>query len=124
VDLNSSSAIKKFEGYTQRITFLKQTSSGKLISGSDDESIKIWDIDTGEYLKSIDEQSGFVAYILILSIDSFFASFEQDFNLKLFDLNSANVIKTFVGHNDTINVIEKISNDKITTCSDDKTLRI
>jgi WD40 repeat protein len=124
IDLNSSTAIKKFEGHTQRITFLKQTPCRKLISGSYDGLIKIWDIDTGECLKSIDEQSGEVIYIYIVSIDSFVASFFENNNLILFDLNSGNVIGTFVGHVSIINVIEKISNDKIVTCSNDRTLRI
>lgn len=123
-DLNSAKTIKKFEGHTGAISYLKQTLCGKLISGGYDGLIKIWNSETAECLNTIDEQSGYIKSILIVSSDTFFASFSENNSLKSFDLNTGNIIKSFVGHETPINNIEKLTNDKIVTGSDDHRLRI
>ena len=52
-NLNSGQCLKILNEYT-KITCLKVFSDEKIISGSDDQTIKIWDIETGvlkHYLK-------------------------------------------------------------------------
>jgi len=67
--------IKKFVGHTSSISYLKQTSCGKLISGSYDGILKIWNSDTSECLTTIYEQSGFLKSVLIVSADAFLRAF-------------------------------------------------
>lgn len=44
--------------------------------------------------------------------------------MKLFDLNSLNCIRTFIGHEDSILGIEKLSDGTIVSCSLDETMRV
>ncbi len=54
LDLNSAKTIKKYEGHTGAISYLKQTLCGKLISGGHDGLIKIWNSETAECLNTIE----------------------------------------------------------------------
>ncbi len=44
--------------------------------------------------------------------------------IKLFDLNTFECIRKFIGHEDVVWCIERLSNDKIISCSRDFTIRI
>ncbi len=78
---------------------------------------------TGECLKIINEHTQPINCINPFSIDSFI-SCSADQTIKLFDLNTFNCIRTFIGHEDEVWNAEKISNEKLVSCSFDKTIRI
>ena len=79
----------------------------KVISGNEDGSIKVWNLITGECLKTIKEHTKFINNIKLISFDTF-SSCSDDKKIKLFDLNTFNCIKTFIGHEHEVCDIEKI----------------
>ena len=46
--------VQKLKGHTDTVQCLEFTSEGQLISGSDDKTIKIWDLKTGRCLQTLD----------------------------------------------------------------------
>jgi WD40 repeat protein len=53
-----------------------------------------------------------------------FVTCSHDFTIKLFDLNTLECIRTFIGHEDTVRGINESSDETIVSCSSDKTIRI
>jgi WD40 repeat protein len=45
-------------------------------------------------------------------------------DIKMWDLNSGTCLKTFTGHTGGVLCLQKFSDDKIATCSSDKTIKI
>ncbi len=126
-DLESSSCIKTFFDITElnriKICVVKNASGNKILSGSNNGSIQIWNSETSECINTIDAHSKTITNIELLSNERLI-SCSHDKTIKLFDLNTLNFIKTFIGHEDSILGIEKLSDDTIVSCSLDETIRV
>lgn len=86
-----------------------------LVSGSLDTRIKVWDLDTGRELRTLDGHWGWVKSLAISSDSKtlFSASYKV---LKIWNLESGQEIQTLNGHRDLINTIV-ISQDSQTLIS-------
>jgi WD40 repeat protein len=51
-NLNSEKYFKKFEGHTHRINYVKELDNKRIITFSDDETIKIWEKESGEFFSN------------------------------------------------------------------------
>ena len=85
-------------------TYLK-----KIISGSDDNLIKVWDLNSGECLRTLFAHSGEVNCIEIISNEKL-VSGSSDKTLKVWDLNTYECILTLYGHTDWVFINFFISN--------------
>jgi WD40 repeat protein len=87
--------IRAHNSYVVGIVFT--TDSRRLISGSFDKYIKIWDIDSGECLESW--QSSADIYGIALSGDGkILACNGEDGSILLWDLATKQLLKKFIGH--------------------------
>ena len=59
----------------------------KIFSASDDETIKIWNLETGECLKTLNDHTESVKSILIIPNNKFISG-SADATIKIWDLNS------------------------------------
>jgi len=84
--------IKVLEGHSSTIWYLDLTSDGDLLSCSEDESVKLWKIETGEMLKSIKFDHG-VNCVKTLNEDLIAVSLENG-EIEIYDLNKNEKIKT------------------------------
>ena len=96
------------------------------LTGSADKTIKMWNLDTGELMKSIDAHSDCVRDVKLVG-KSQFLSCSNDATIKRWSLEGS-LLETYDGHSNYIYSISLIRNDenklKFATCSEDKTLRI
>ena len=85
--------------YTASVFSIAVSPDGKyLISGSGDNTLKLWDIATGRIIRTFAGHTGEV-YSVVISPDGKYAlSGSQDRTIKLWDIATGRVIRTFAGY--------------------------
>jgi WD40 repeat protein len=95
------------------------TWNGKLISGSDDRSIKIWDLNTGQELRTLNGHQDWINCITIWNDKLISGS--DDAIIKIWDLNTGQELQT-LNEQSKIHCIT-IWNDKLISGSEDHTIK-
>ena len=75
-------AIKTLTGHTDSVRALTVLPDGSLVSGSVDNSIKIWDVTNGQTIKTLTGYTGDV-YALSVLPDGSLASGSEDYSIKI-----------------------------------------
>ncbi len=113
-------------GHKDVILDLMFSPNGRMLaSGSKDKTIKLWDVDSGDLIRTLIGHEWGV-YCLSFSPDgSNIASGGLDKTIRIWDVSSGTVIDTLSGHENNVNSV-KFSPDgnKIASCSDDRTIKI
>jgi hypothetical protein len=102
------------------------SADGKTVaSGSDDHTVKIWDIATGKELRTL---SGHIAavYSVALSADGkTVASGGDDNTVKIWDVATGKELRTLSGHSDTVwSVALSVDGKTVASGSEDNTVKI
>jgi WD40 repeat protein len=96
-----------------------------ILSGSEDNTIKLWDTNTGNLIRTITGHTSFVNSVAFSPDGRQILSGSSDNTVKLWDAETGNLIRTFAGHTGTVNTVAFISNYKqIVSGSDDRTIRL
>jgi WD40 repeat protein len=109
---SSDKLIKKFKDFKEILVFKGHTRAVEsidikdscLYSGSSDSTIKIWDKNTGEILKSIKAHETSIYHVLVVETGIYSASADKE--VKRWDEDSVQVYK----HKDFVNCVLVISN--------------
>jgi WD40 repeat protein len=120
-DINDNIDIKSINqltGHVDRIIALLFTKRNFLLSGSYDDTIRLWSLEGYQCVKIIDHKK--LAMMLLLPNGYFAASSGNDF--AMYDLNDFNCVNTLVGHKDVIFCMLFIKGNRIVTGSKDKTI--
>jgi hypothetical protein len=95
--------------HTDRITSVAISPDGQtLVSGSNDKTIKIWQLNTGKLLRSFKGDSGAISSVAISTDGNFLIAGSHDTpksNVKVWDLKAGNLIHTLLGHHKAVNCI-------------------
>ena len=78
-----------------------------LASGSDDETCRIWDVNSGQLLKTISGHNYSVISVSFSADGKLLASGSSDKTCRIWDVNSGQLLKTLSGH--TNYVIQLVS---------------
>ena len=104
--------IQSFNQHTLAIrSIIVDEKSNRLISGSVDRSIKIWSLETGECLKTLQDHRDWVTCILIISNNRFISS-SVDKTIKIWNINSYECLNTLKNKNGIYSLCS-ISNNQI-----------
>ncbi len=114
------SRVKVLEAHTNSVWSVV-IKDNLIISGSGDNTIKIWDIDSGECIKTLKGHRDRVNSVAIK--DNLIISGSSDKTIKIWDIESGECIKTLEGHTNWINSVA-IKDNLIISGSNDKTIRI
>lgn len=145
-DVNDGKAIHTLEGHEQAIVDLAISPDGKtLASGSDDATIKLWNLGEGRLMQTLkggDEHVQALAFspdskrLLSGGKDkSSFGEFLQNIfgdshsnkgiSMRLWDLQSGEVLQTFCEHSNDVNDVDYSPDGKwIASASSDKTVKL
>ncbi|KAI8987302.1 WD40-repeat-containing domain protein, partial [Mycotypha africana] len=94
----------------------------KMITGSRDHTIKIWNIATGRCQQTLRGHSGSV---LCLQYDNqHIVSGSSDATVLVSRITTGRIERKLIGHEDSVLGLRLISDDRIISCSKDRTLRI
>jgi WD40 repeat protein len=108
-------------GYTDYVNYLIQLMDGRLCSGSDDSTIKIWSIETGVCELSINAQ---YAVSLVQLRNGSICSGDLNGMLQIWNSATGVCEMALSGHTNHVTSIFVINDKRICSCSWDKTLKI
>ena len=87
-----------------------------LIESDGNGTIRIWNFDTAELLKSINSTNSINLRGICLWNDRYLFAAGNDSQVKLFDLEEGKFVKAFTGHTSTVCTLEKIMHPKYGGC--------
>ncbi|MEH2115319.1 nSTAND1 domain-containing NTPase [Nostoc sp.] len=96
-----------------------------LASASDDKTIKLWNVKTGEVLHTLTEHNAKVNSVVFSPNEQILASASDDKTVKLWNIKTGKVIHTFTEHNAKVNsVVFSRDGQTLASVSDDKTIKL
>jgi WD40 repeat protein len=118
--------IRTLEGHSYSVEAIAVTPDGKtVISGSDDKTIKIWDLRTGTEKFTLTGHSDWVNAIAVTPDGKTVISGSVDKTIKIWDLVTGTEKFTVKGHSDFVNAIAVTPDGKtVISGSVDKTIKI
>ncbi len=94
------------DGHTDSVFSLAITPNGEyIVSGGGDKTIKLWDINSGKCIKTLDSHDNEINSVVVTPNGKTIISGSSDKTIKLWDINSGKCIKTLTGHDNEINSV-------------------
>jgi len=102
------------------------TPDGKrAVSASSDKTLKVWDVDTGRALRTLEGHSGVVHGVALTPDGMRAVSASYDNTLKVWDLETGCAPRTLEGHTEFVNAVAVTPDGKwAVSASDDYTLKV
>lgn len=116
----------KLEGHRSNVTrVLFHPVYTLLVSASEDNTIKVWDYETGDHEKTLKGHTNSVQDIAFDSHGKLLVSSSADLTIKIWDFHSYECIRTLHGHDHNVSSVSFMpTGDQIVSCSRDKTIKI
>jgi WD40 repeat protein len=96
---SSTQELLVLEGHTNCVYFVAITPDSRTaVSGSEDRTLKVWDLDTGQCRATFEGHTGDVVGVAITPNGKTAVSGSQDHTLKVWDLDTGQCRATFEGH--------------------------
>ncbi|KAI9654611.1 MAG: hypothetical protein M1829_000897 [Trizodia sp. TS-e1964] len=120
MEANWDDCIHTFYGHSSEISSIAFSVDGtRLVSGSNDQNIKIWDTNTSTCLKTFKGHSDKVTSVAFSHDGSKMVSGSSDNTVKLWDVVNGVCLKTLDGHSRTVYFVAFLQGDtKIASASD------
>ena len=117
--------MKTIESISDRAS-LAYSSDGKLfLNGSDEKSLKLWDLLSGSLIKTFEGHIDVVLSVAFSPDGKLILSGSRDNSVKLWDVSSGTTIKTLEGHNEgVISVAFSFDGKFILSGSEDKSIKL
>ncbi len=121
-----SPLLRTLVGHTDEILALEVTPDSQwLISGSEDHTIKVWDIATGQEIYTLTGHTGSVLTLVLTSDGKQVISGSADHTIKVWSLETGQEIYTLRGHQGIIPTLALSSDGKILySGSEDRTVKL
>jgi WD40 repeat protein len=88
--------LRVLEGHTDRVTAVTVLADGsRALSGSDDRTLRLWDLATGKMLRTFEGHRNWIAAVAMLADDTRALSGSWDNTLRLWDLETGNCLAGF-----------------------------
>ncbi len=115
-------SIQRYTNHTSAVFSLDQIDNDTMVSGSQDKTIRIWKISTGETLNIINVNT-YVYVIRVFSIEYkqiVCGLFGTSNNLQIYDYTTGQLIRTLNGHSAGVYSLEMLSEQFMASGSGDK----
>ena len=115
-----------FIGHTGSVDSVAILPDGRTaLSGSDDRTLRLWDIASGRVMRSLSGNAGEVQSVAVSPDGRMALSGGEDKTLRLWDINSGHVLRSFKGHTDGIQSIAfSLDGRTALSGSNDKTIKL
>ena len=115
--------IQTYTGHSDKVYGLEFVNIDTVASGSDDRTIQIWTISTGDNLMTINTENNVYA-LQLLSNGIFLASGLSSATINIYDVNTGDLIETLYGHTGYVNDLILMGVDLLASSSEDNSIRI
>eukprot|EP01050_Picozoa_sp_SAG11_P000999 SAG11_NODE_39_length_21630_cov_11.188658_18_plen_2153_part_00 len=118
--------LRTLEGHSDSVSSVAfDASGGTLASGSWDQTVKLWDVASGECLRTLEGHSSYVNSVAFDASGGTLASGSNDRTVKLWDVASTECLRTLEGHSDDVlSVAFDASGGKLASGSWDQTVKL
>ncbi len=114
--------VKSLRGHETEVTCVEPLTDGRLASASEDNTIRIWNVEEGECEAILQGHTSAVTCLRLVS-DNILASGGSD-ALRLWSVHTGTCVKTLVGHTAAITQIAILGRDLIASASEDGGIRM
>ena len=123
---NLKSEINIQAGHSDMVFSLAFSPDGKYaISGSQDQTLKLWDISTGKEIRTFQGHSSTIKSVAFSPNYKYALSGSGDNTMKLWDVSTGKELRTFTGHLNSVSSVEFSPDSKfVLSGSYDKTLKL
>lgn len=124
--LKDTQPLYTLTGHSHIVRSLALSADGKLlISGSWDQTIKLWHLETGKLIRTLKGHTDQVCTIALSPDEQIIASGSADKTIKLWHLETGELLGTFAGHGNTVTALAFTDSGEIlVSASLDKTIKI
>ncbi|MBD2205990.1 NB-ARC domain-containing protein, partial [Calothrix sp. FACHB-168] len=121
-----SSLVRTLEGHSYSVNAIALSADGKYaISASDDNTLKVWDWQTGQQLRTLEGHSDCVNAIALSADGKYAISASSDNTLKVWDWQTGQQLRTLEGHSHSVIAIALSADGKYAiSASSDNTLKV
>jgi WD40 repeat protein len=119
-------SIQRYTNHTNWVRSLDQIDNDTMVSGSYDQTIRIWRISTGETLKIINVNA-WVYVVRVFSIELkqiVCGKSGSSNNLQIYNYSTGDLIRTLIGHSSSVLSIEILSEQFMASGGNDKSVII
>ncbi|MSV29911.1 MAG: glycosyltransferase [Bryobacterales bacterium] len=112
--------LRTLEGHSGWVRSVAVTGN-EVVSGSDDNTIKIWDRQSGQLLRTLEGHSGWVSSVAVTGNEV--VSGSGDETIKIWDRQSGQLLRTLEGHSGGVMSVA-VTGNEVVSGSSDKTIKI
>ena len=118
--------LRTLAGHADGITCVALSKDGsRLLTGSADKTLKLWDVKTGSPISTFTGHEGIVTSAAISTDGTLAASGSDDRTVRLWDLKTGKPLQTLTGHGDAVNGVALTPDGAwIASASNDQTIRL
>ena len=97
---NTDAASNSHTGNVYSVAF--SSDNTHIISGSGDNTVRLWDVESGETVRTFNEHTGWVKSVAMSSDNNYILSGSFDKTIRLWDVESGKTIRIFNGHTSSV----------------------
>ena len=118
--------LQTLRGHTSYVNAFEVSRDGRrVISGSGDGTLRIWDVETGAQLEVLRGHTREIVAVAVSAGGQWGVSGSWDHTLSLWDLERGKAVKTLTGHNGVVNAVAMFPvGRRAISASSDATLRV
>ncbi len=114
---------KNLTGHSANVTSVAISSDGQIVSGCEDKTIKLWNLETGKLIRTLNENWGEVSSLAVSPNGKLLAvgsSKTPQNNVKVWNLATGKLVWTLLGHHKPVNVVNISSDGQILASGSNK----
>ena len=115
--------IQTLKGHAATVTAVAVLDSGRIISASIDNTLRLWDLKSGRIRKTLEGHLGWVTAVAALDGERAISA-SADKTLRIWDLTSGRILQTLEGHRGTVTSVAILDGERAISASYDNTLRL